>query len=124
MLTAFPSLLAFDQISPLLIRIVLGTTLAHFGYKKMKEQGQVSGSNSKIYGVVEIIIAAFLIVGLFTQLAAILNAFILVVKLGHKGREGALFSDGINYYVLLLTMAVSLIFTGAGYYALDIILTK
>lgn len=120
MLAIFPSLLAFEQFAPLIIRLVLGITLAYFGYLKIRELGQSSGSNSKIYGFVEIIIAIFLIIGLFTQLAALLNAIILVIKLGYKAHEKALLSNGINYYILLLAMAISLLFSGAGLFAFDI----
>jgi uncharacterized membrane protein YphA (DoxX/SURF4 family) len=48
---------------------------------KMKGKGQSSGSNSTTYGVVEIIIAVFLVIGLFTQLAALLNVIILLIKI-------------------------------------------
>jgi uncharacterized membrane protein YphA (DoxX/SURF4 family) len=57
---------------------------------------------------------------LWTQLAALLNAVILVIKLGIKAREKKLLSDGINYYILLLAMAVSLLFTGPGLFAFDL----
>ena len=45
---------------------------------------------------------------------------ILVIKLGFKAREGKLLSSGINYYILLLAMAISLMFTGAGFLAFDL----
>jgi uncharacterized membrane protein YphA (DoxX/SURF4 family) len=119
-LSLFPSLLTYQQIAPLLIRLVLGITLAYFGYEKTMRRGESSGSNSVIYGVVEVVIALFLVIGLFTQLAALLNAIILVIKLGFKAREGKLLSDGINYYILLLVMSISLMFTGAGFLAFDL----
>lgn len=120
MLSLFPSLLTYEQIGPLLIRLILGITLAYFGYEKIKNHGTSSGSNSKLYGAIEIFIAIFLIIGLYTQLAALLNAVILVIKLGFKARDKKFLSDGINYYILLLTMAVSLLFTGAGFWAFDL----
>jgi len=120
MLSLFPSLLAYEQFGPLLIRLVLGITLLYFGYEKMIKHGTSSGSNAKAYGAVEVVIAIFLIIGLFTQLAALLNAIILVIKLGFKARDKALFSNGINYYVLLLAMAISLIFMGPGFLAYDL----
>jgi uncharacterized membrane protein YphA (DoxX/SURF4 family) len=120
MLSLFPSLLTYDQIGPTIIRLVLGITLAYFGYLKVMKRGQSSGSNSVIYGVVEIIIALFLIIGLYTQLAAMLNAVILVIKLIAKARDKALLTDGINYYILLLAMAISLIFMGPGVFAFDL----
>lgn len=118
-LSLFPYLLSYQQLSPFIIRIVLGLTLAHFGYLKIIQKGQSSGSNSKVYGWVEVMIAALLIIGLWTQLAALLNAIILVIKIGFKAREKKFLSDGVNYYVLLLAMAVSLIFTGPGFLAID-----
>jgi D-alanine-D-alanine ligase len=47
-----------------------------------------------MYGAVEIIIAIFLVIGLFTQLAAMLNAVILIIKLGYKIRDRAFLTDG------------------------------
>jgi len=120
MLSIFPSLLTYEQVGPTIIRLVLGIVLAYFGYKKMMHKGMSSGSNARAYGAVEIIIAIFLIIGLFTQLAALLNAIILVIKLGFKARDKALLSDGINYYILLLTMAIAVVFMGPGFLAFDL----
>jgi uncharacterized membrane protein YphA (DoxX/SURF4 family) len=120
MLSMLPSLLTYQMAGPLIIRLVLGVTLLHFGYRKLRGQGTSSGSNSPMYGAVEMFISLFLIVGLFTQIAAILNIIILVIKLGFKAKNGLLLSDGVNYYILLLAMAVSLIFTGPGFLAFDL----
>jgi uncharacterized membrane protein YphA (DoxX/SURF4 family) len=114
-----PSLIIYQGIAPFIIRIVGGVTLAWFGYEKIIGRGQSSGSNSKIYGITEIFISLFLIVGFYTQLAALLNIIILLIKIGFKARDGKLFTDGINYYILLLAMFLSLLFTGPGYFALD-----
>ncbi|MDB5238780.1 MAG: hypothetical protein JWO00_115 [Candidatus Parcubacteria bacterium] len=120
MLSLFPSLLTYRQAGPFIIRVLLGITLAYFGYLKVMKRGTSSGSNSVRYGILEIFISVFLVIGLYTQLAAMLNALILLIKLVFKAKEKALFSDGINYYVLLLVMAISLIFTGAGMFAFDL----
>ena len=120
MLSLFPSFLAYEAFGPFIIRIILGITLAYFGYRKTIEKGNSSGSNSKLYGIVEIVIAVFLIIGLFTQLAALINAIILIIKIGHKISEKKFLSDGINYYLLLFAMALSIIFTGAGAFAFDL----
>lgn len=120
MLSTFPSLLAYSAIGPFIVRVILGITLAYFGYRKTIDRGSSSGSNSKAYGVVEIIISVFLIIGLFTQLAALINALILIIKLGHKISDKAFLTDGVNYYILLLTMAISVMFMGAGAFAFDL----
>lgn len=120
MLSLFPSLLSFDQLGAFIIRLVLGLTLAYFGYQKIRNRGNSSGSNSRIYGGIEIIIAVFLLIGLFTQIAALLNAIILIIKLGFKAHNRALLTDGINYYILLLAMTISLMLTGPGWFAFDL----
>ena len=118
-LSIFPYLLSYQQLSPFIIRLALGVTLAYFGYHKILGSGKSSGSNSKAYGWLEVVIAFFLIIGLWTQLAALLNVLILLIKLGWKVKEKKFLTDGVNYYILLLVMAVSLIFTGAGAFAID-----
>ncbi len=118
----FPSLLAYEQIAPFIIRVVLGFTLLYFGLRKMRGEGQSSGSNSYRYGLIEVIIAIFLIVGLYTQLAALINAIILIFKIGFKINEKKFLTDGVNYYVLLLAMAIALLFMGPGVLSFDLIL--
>lgn len=116
----FPYLFTYEQVAPLILRLILGITLAYFGYRKMRERGTSSGSNSVIYGAAEIVIGAFLVIGLFTQLAALINVVILIIKIGYKIRDKAFLTDGINYYLLLLTIAISVIFLGPGWFAFDL----
>jgi uncharacterized membrane protein YphA (DoxX/SURF4 family) len=116
----FPYLFTFEQLAPLLLRLILGITLAYFGYRKMRERGTSSGSNSVIYGATEIVIGIFLIIGLFTQLAALLNVAILIIKIGFKIRDRAFLTDGINYYLLLLVIAISVVLLGPGWFAFDL----
>jgi uncharacterized membrane protein YphA (DoxX/SURF4 family) len=118
----FPYFLTYEQLAPFVLRVVLGVTLAWFGYQKIRGRGKSSGSNSVVYGGVEIFIAIFLVIGLFTQLAALLNAAILVIKIGYKIREKKFLTDGVNYYLLLLAMAIAVIVSGAGFLAFDLAL--
>ncbi len=119
MLSAFPFLLSYQQLAPFILRVILGITLAYFGYQKILGKGGSSGSNTKIYGGIEILVSVFLIIGLWTQVAALINAVILVVKLGFKIRHKEFLTNGINYYLLLLAIAVSVMLTGAGWFAFD-----
>ncbi len=116
----FPYLFTYDQAAPFILRLILGITLAYFGYRKIQKRGKSSGSNTIIYGAIEILVAIFLIIGLFTQLAAMINAVILVIKLGYKIRDKAFLTDGINYYILLLVIALSVIVLGPGWFAFDL----
>lgn len=120
MLSTFPTLLAYQGFAPLIIRLVVGITLVYFGYEKTLGKGKSSGSNTKAYGIGEIITGVFLVIGLFTQLAALINVIILLIKIGHKINHKAFLTDGINYYALLFAMALSLLFTGPGFLAFDL----
>jgi uncharacterized membrane protein YphA (DoxX/SURF4 family) len=120
MLSIFPSLLSYEGLAPLIIRFILGITLLHFGYLKTIDKGRSSGSNTRVYGVLEIATAVFLIIGLYTQLAALINIIILLIKTGNKIADNKFLTDGINYYILLLAMALSLLFSGAGFLAFDL----
>ncbi len=120
MLSIFPTLLMFEGFGPFIIRVTLGITLAYFGYQKTLYKGQSSGSNSRLYGAVEIVVALFLVIGLFSQVAAAINVVILIIKLGHKITKKEFLSNGINYYLLLLAMAISIVFMGAGSFAFDL----
>ena len=119
MTSLFPSLFAYPGISTLILRVASGMTLAWFGYRKLMGRGHSSGSNSKIYGATETFLSLFIVFGLFTQLAALINIVILVIKLSFKAQEKKLFSDGVNYYILLLAMLISLLFMGSGYLSID-----
>ena len=118
-LSLFPDLSGHAQFAGFILRVVLGLTLAFFAYKKIQGKGQSSGSNSLRYGIAELIVALFLVVGFFTQIAALLNALILILKLGFKAKENKLLTDGVNYYLLLLTIAIALLALGSGMWSVD-----
>ena len=121
--TILPWLLYYPMVAVLILRIVLGVTLIYFGYLKVRGIGQSSGSNSVTYGWAEIITGVMLVIGFFTQLAALINAVILIIKLAVKIKEGKFLSDGINYYLLLLAIAVALLFLSPGWLAIDRLLS-
>ena len=119
MFSFFPSLLVLQQLGPFFIRIALGLTFLYFGYKILKEQNQVSTTGSKIYGGIEVVLGISLIIGLYTQLSALIITLFLVIKLIYKIKSKSFLSDGVNYYILLFAMSLSLLVMGAGFLAFD-----
>jgi uncharacterized membrane protein YphA (DoxX/SURF4 family) len=115
MLNPFPELLSFALVSPLLLRLILAVTFIHFGRKNIKQNGLL-----KSFGMVEIIGGILLIIGMWVQIVAIIFSIYLIGLLYLKIRKGHFMSDGVNYYLLLLAIAVSLIFTGAGFISVDL----
>ncbi len=118
MLSLFPSLLAFQMFSPLIIRLTLGGILLYWSYKTIvKSRPQ---TNQKVVSLIEGISGTLLIIGLWTQVAALIVVIDFVVRLYFKFQKKLLFSDGVNYYFVLLVLAVSLLFSGAGFLAFDL----
>ena len=117
MLSLFPSLLSWNQLSPFLIRLCLGITLIFLKYKTFKKSGATS--KEKVVSVIEFISAILILIGLWTQLAAIVIAIDMIIRLLDKAKSRAFLTDGVNYYLILFVLAISLALTGAGFFAFD-----
>lgn len=116
MLSIFPSLLSYQMLAPLLIRLTLGIIFLFWTYKTLRSR---PNTNKKIIAVIEGLSGLLLVIGLWTQIAALIIAIDLLIRLYGKYQNKSLFSDGINYYFILLILAISLLFTGAGFVAID-----
>ncbi len=118
MLSIFPSLLAWEQLSPFIIRIALGAVFLYWSHKAIKNKKL--SSIEKIFGYLEGVAGILLIVGIWTQAAALFACIKLAGCLFGKIRHRQFLTDGVNYYLILLVMAISLLLTGAGFFAFDI----
>ena len=120
MLSIFPSLLSWQLISPLIIRLTLASVLIFWSYRSLsKGKKHNQSTNQKAVRLIESICGLLLFIGLWTQVAALIIIIDLAIRIYKKYTEKALFTDGINYYILLLVFAISLLFTGPGFIAFD-----
>ncbi len=117
MLSLFPSLLSWNQLSPFLIRLCLGITFIFLRYKTFKKSGATP--KEKVVSVIEFVSAILILIGLWTQLAAIVIAIDMIIRLLDKAKSRAFLTDGVNYYLILFVLAISLALTGAGFFAFD-----
>ena len=118
MLSLFPTLLAYERLSPLLIRLTLGIILIYWAYKGLRDAKQTSGK--KALDIVEGLVGILLIIGLWTQAAAALAALGFLVCLIGKIRDKAFLTGGVNYVLILFILSLSLMLTGAGFWAFDL----
>jgi uncharacterized membrane protein YphA (DoxX/SURF4 family) len=118
MLTPFPGLLTWGLLSPLIIRITLGVILTYWGYKALRDTSGTT--NKKVTGIVDVVVGLMCIVGFYTQIAAMIAALGLIIRIIERIKNKAFLTDGINYYLIVLVLALSLIVTGAGLFAFDI----
>lgn len=117
MFSLFPSLFAFEGFAPFFLRITLGIIFIYWAYPKLKDH---NNSKEMTLGILESIIGLFLIFGLMTQLIAIISTIIFAVYLIKKIKEKAFLTNGVNYYFILFIISLTLIFTGAGLFAIDL----
>ena len=82
--------------------------------------GQVGHESNKIVAIIEAVVGILLLIGLWTQLAALVVILDLIIRLIRKIKNRSFLSNGVNYYLILLVMAISLLVTGAGFLAFDL----
>ncbi len=117
MLSIFPSLLVFQIFSPLLLRLTLGIIFTYWAYKRFRSHDE---KNDIALGVLELVIGIMFILGLYTQVAALISLIIFLVYIIYKIKNHQFLTDGVNYYLILLIISLSLLLTGPGIWAFDL----
>jgi|SRR3990167_3687342 len=117
MFSLFPNLLAFEGFAPLFLRLTLGAVFILWGYRKLKSR---ENRNAIMTGSAEALIGVLLIIGLLTQLAALIAIIILAIRLIEKIKGKAFLTDGINYYLILFIISLTLLITGPGFISFDL----
>ena len=132
MLNPLPSLLSLGFFAPTILRIVLGLLFVVFGINKLtKQKTEKSKFFEKmglrpgyiftaVFGAIELAAGVLLIIGLYTQIAAITAAVISFGAFYTKSRQIELLPESKSYYFILFAISVSLALTGAGALAFDL----
>ncbi len=115
MLNPFPDLLTYSLFAPFILRVVLGFVYLDIGILNFKKSG-----NQKLLGIVEIIGAVMLFAGLYTQIAALIFIVITGISFYIEYKDEDVLKRDIVFYLLVLAISISLLFTGAGIYAKDL----
>ena len=132
MLNTFPLLLAYGLVAPFIIRITLGLLYLSAGYIKTFARRETCismfrelGSTKPLFfvltvGILELLGGVCLILGFKTQVAAIALSLLALGFLVIKLRRRDVLKQGVSFYVLVLAMSLSLLFSGAGFLAIDL----
>lgn len=131
MLSVFPALLTYKLLAPLILRVALGVIFIVHGYPKLFRQfnqtskffGSIGLKPAKFWvlavGIVEFFGGIALVLGIFTQVAAL---FIAINMLGAifkvSGKKG--FAGGYEFDLILLAAALALLFLGPGILSFDL----
>jgi uncharacterized membrane protein YphA (DoxX/SURF4 family) len=132
MLNPFPELLTYTLIGPFILRVILGIIMADTGILKFrKERKQWITSFEALHlkpanifvsilGLIEVVGALGLILGLYTQIAALVFVIVSGIELYIEYTDEKFLKRDIVFYLLIFTIALSLLLTGAGAFAFDI----
>ena len=131
MLNTFPDLLAFGLIAPLILRIAVGAMFLNAGVKKLRQRTWVFALFERLnlkpastytiaFGVLECVAGALLIVGFLTQIAALITLLISAFALYSKSKHPEQTPGSRGVFFLLLVISLSLLFSGAGFFAFDL----
>ncbi len=132
MLNTFPTLLVFSQLSPLILRIVLGLIAINLGYLKLTKEKEAwiqlfetlhlrpAKWGVMKFGTIEIIGGILLFAGIYTQIVAIIFAILFFIETVLEYKEENLEKRNLTFYILMFAICLSLILTGAGVFAIDL----
>lgn len=132
MLNSFPDLLAFGLVSPLIIRVATGLIFINFGYTKLFTEriakaalfdavGLTPGDRWVwVIGFLELTGGILLAIGLFTQVTSLVLMPIALGALILKSKRPEAIASQRELLALLFLMTLSLLFSGAGFFALDL----
>ena len=132
MLNPFPGLLTFRLLGPMLIRIALGVYFIFFGWNKFKKEDSTlieffdslslkpASNYLKGLATIEIFVGVCLIIGLSTQIVAIISAIVSFVMFVISLRSENNRLEKPSFYALLFILGISLVFTGAGFALVDL----
>lgn len=132
MLNPFPELLTFSLLGPMFLRAILGLIFIDLGRFKFKgEKSRWIASLEalhigqapivvKVLGAIEIIGGVMLIIGLYTQIAALVLAILTGTEAYLEYKDATLLKRNFSFYILLFVVLLSLLVTGAGAFAFDI----
>lgn len=118
MLSVFPNLFTYGLFAPFVLRLALAVYVGALAKTTLKTQGE--DRRKKIYGIFCAVLAASLLFGLFTQVAALVVLLILALEWRMKKPTGGIFKPENMAVLLAAAIAVSILFSGAGFFAFDL----
>jgi putative oxidoreductase len=132
MLSVFPSFLTYSLLAPFILRLVLGLIFIDLGVLKFKSERarwlasfETLGIKPAdlflpVYAVIQIVGGIMLIIGLWTQVAALVFVISSAIELYIEWEASVMLKRTIVFYLLIFAISLSLLLTGAGAFAIDL----
>ena len=132
MLNPFPELLMYSLLGPFLLRILLGLIFIDLGFLKFRSEKERWLASFEtlglrpadlfvpLYALLQIIGGLLLLAGLWTQVAALAFVIFSGIELYVEWQARDILKRDMVFYLLIFTISLALLLTGAGAYAVDI----
>ena len=132
MLNPFPELLTYSLLGPFILRVLLGLIFIDLGFLKFRGEKKAWRASLEtlglrpadlfvsLYALLQIIGGLLLLLGLWTQVAALAFVIFVGIELYVEWQAREILKRDLVFYLLIFTISLSLLFTGAGTHALDI----
>lgn len=132
MLNPFPELLNYALLAPFILRVVIGLIFIDLGFLKFRsEKARWIASFEALhlrpadllvalYAIIQIIGGTLLLVGLWTQVAALVFVVSTGAELYIEWSAREVLKRDMVFYLLLFVISISLLLTGAGAFAFDL----
>jgi len=129
MLTLFPSLLFYKFFAPTILRVAASGVIIALAYEHFLKRtdieklltplvGKLASPATWLWVLIEAAVAVALLVGFYTQAAAIVGIILAIKSLIMRPRALVPFGHVADW--LLLVICLSLLLTGAGAFAFDL----
>ena len=132
MLNPFPDLLMYSLLGPFILRVVIGLIFIDLGFLKFRSEKERWIASFEalglrpvdlllpLYALLQIVGGLLLLIGLWTQVAALAFVIFTGVELYVEWRAREILKRDLVFYLLIFAISLSLLLTGAGAYAIDI----
>src|SRR3989344_4096488 len=125
----FPELLYYSALAPLILRLIIGFIFIDLGFLKFgseKERWLASFETLNLrpadlflplYALLQIAGGFFLVIGLWTQIAALAFVIFTGIELYVEWKAREILKRDMVFYILVFAISISLLLTGGGAYA-------
>ena len=132
MLNPFPELLMYSLLGPFVLRVLVGLIFLDLGLLKFRSEKERWVASFEtlglrpadlfvpLYAMLQVAGGILLLIGLWTQVAAMVLAAFTGIELYVEWQARDILKRDMVFYVLIFTISLSIVLTGAGAYAIDI----
>jgi uncharacterized membrane protein YphA (DoxX/SURF4 family) len=122
MLNTFPELLNYSILAPTLLRFVLAFILITTGIEIIRPTKRAFLANFIPWklGIAQIALGVFFFFGMFTQIASLIAIYIFFSLFYIENRAERILPHTSAFYLVMIVISLSLLFTGAGAFAVDL----